>query len=111
MGNNLVKSESLGYFNLARGVGIVMVLIGHSMNPLLSAAGEPHLFSGAGSVLGGGIMAAFFMISGFGFYKRNKAYIGIGGTTAFLGPWRRNGLHISPWSECRRRRQFLWDSH
>ena len=71
MGNNLVKSESLGYFNLARGVGIVMVLIGHSMNPLLSAAGEPHLFSGAGSVLGGGIMAAFFMISGFGFYKRN----------------------------------------
>lgn len=71
MGNNLVKSESLGYFNLARGVGIVMVLIGHSMNPLLSAAGDSHLFSGAGSVLGGGIMAAFFMISGFGFYKRS----------------------------------------
>lgn len=63
---------SLGYFNLARGIGMVMILLGHSF---ILFAERPHrtqaLFSGAGSVLGGGIVAMFFLISGCGFYRRS----------------------------------------
>lgn len=63
---------SLGSFHLARGLGIVLILIGHSITPFFpKAAPTDALFAGAGSVLGGGIMAAFFMISGFGFYTRS----------------------------------------
>lgn len=66
------NSTSLGYFNLARGVGMVLILLGHSMTPYFSVAeNAERLFFGAGSVLGGGIMAMFFMISGFGFYSRS----------------------------------------
>ena len=65
-------AASLGYFNLARGLGMVLILLGHSITPFFP---EPEtaqtLFAGAGSVLGGGIMAMFFMISGFGFYSRS----------------------------------------
>ena len=62
----------LGYFHLARGIGMVLILLGHSMTPFFRVRqiGET-LFAGAGSVLGGGIMAMFFMISGFGFYSRS----------------------------------------
>lgn len=65
-------AASLGYFNLARGLGMVLILLGHSITPFFPAH-EPAetLFAGAGSVLGGGIMAMFFMISGFGFYSRS----------------------------------------
>lgn len=68
------KINSLGYFNLARGLGMILILAGHSFVPFLggnNVTGEPFLFSGLGSVLGGGIMAMFFMISGFGFYTRS----------------------------------------
>lgn len=65
------NSTGLGYFYLARGVGMVLILLGHSMTPFFSVAHATGLFSGAGSVLGGGIMAMFFMISGFGFYCRS----------------------------------------
>lgn len=64
--------STLGYFNLAKGLSMVLILLGHSITPFFprpdSSAG---LFSGAGSVLGSGIMAMFFMISGFGFYSRS----------------------------------------
>ena len=64
---------SLGYFHIARGLGMILILLGHSITPFLQrTAPMGHtLFSGAGSVLGGGIMAAFFMISGVGFYCRS----------------------------------------
>lgn len=68
------KSQSLGYFNFARGLGMLAVLAGHSVSPFWQAAGaeQTHaLFDGAGYVLGGGVMAMFFMISGFGFYRRS----------------------------------------
>lgn len=71
MGNNQVRGESLGYFNLARGLGMVSILAGHSLNPLRSVPETAGFFTGAGSILGGGIIAAFFMISGFGFYRRS----------------------------------------
>lgn len=65
-------AASLGYFNLARGLGMVLILLGHSITPFFPAhAPAQTLFAGAGSVLGGGIMAMFFMISGFGFYSRS----------------------------------------
>ena len=68
------KYNSLGYFNLARGLGMILILAGHSFVPFTGGnhvTGTPYLFSGLGSVLGGGIMAMFFMISGFGFYTRS----------------------------------------
>lgn len=69
---NQKKGIGLGYFNLARGLGMVLIVFGHTMNLYLTdASARTELFSGAGSVLGGGIMAAFFMISGFSFYKRS----------------------------------------
>lgn len=65
-------SAGLGYFHLARGLGMVLILLGHSMTPFFSVSENGGgLFSGAGSVLGGGIMAMFFVISGFGFYSRS----------------------------------------
>lgn len=64
--------STLGYFNLAKGFGMVLILLGHSITPFYPRPElSESLFSGAGSVLGGGIMAMFFMISGFGFYSRS----------------------------------------
>lgn len=65
------KTMSLGYFNLARGLGMVLILLGHSMNLYLPPEEYRNPGLGTGTVIGGGIMAAFFMISGFGFYKRS----------------------------------------
>jgi len=72
MSNRPAKYNNLGYFNLARGIGIIMILLGHSVVPFMTpASASTGLFSGAGSVLGGGVMAMFFLISGFGFYTRS----------------------------------------
>ena len=74
MRNAPEKYNNMGYFNLARGIGMVLILAGHSLVPFLTpseVSGDPGLFSGTGSVIGGGIMAMFFMISGFGFYVRS----------------------------------------
>ena len=74
MNSESEKYTNLGYFHLARGLGMVLILLGHSISPFFppqEAAQAQELFSGAGSVLGGGIMAMFFMISGFGFYCRS----------------------------------------
>lgn len=68
------KHHNLGYFNLARGLGMILILAGHSFVPFLHispVSGSPAPFSGAGSVLGAGVMAMFFLISGFGFYTRS----------------------------------------
>ena len=71
-GSNVSRTLGLGYFNLARGLGMVLIVLGHSINLYLEPqpTGSGGLFSGAGSVFGGGIMAAFFMISGYGLSKR-----------------------------------------
>ena len=71
MKNDSNKTMGLGYFNLARGLGMVLILLGHSMNLYLPPEGYRNPGLGTGTVIGGGIMAAFFMISGFGFYKRS----------------------------------------
>ena len=68
------KHHNLGYFNLARGIGMILILTGHSFVPFIQAStvsDTTTMFAGAGSVIGGGIMAMFFMISGFGFYSRS----------------------------------------
>ncbi len=89
--------SQLGFFNLARGCGILFVLLGHSINiflPQLAAANTAtitavHAAANAttgiaasaatnaaaanpviGSVIGGGVMAMFFFISGYGFFDR-----------------------------------------
>lgn len=67
------KHYSLGYFNTARGLAVAFVIIGHSMALFLTqlpAMPTLPIFAGAGRVIGGGIMAALFMISGFYFKRR-----------------------------------------
>lgn len=71
MGNSPRREDGLGYFNLARGIGMSVIILGHSLIPFLSRPAPRHLFGEWGSVLGGGILVMFFMISGFGFYKRS----------------------------------------
>ncbi len=64
---------SLGFFNIARGMAILVVIAGHSMALFLNklpVTNVPIVFAGAGRVLGGGLMAMFFMISGFYFFRR-----------------------------------------
>lgn len=72
MANNPRKEEGLGYFNLARGLGMLIILFGHSLTPFMADVEQTvSLFSGWGTVFGGGILVMFFMISGYGFYKRS----------------------------------------
>ena len=67
-----ITDSGLGYFNLARGLGMLLIRLGHSITPFFPAhAPAQTVFAGAGSVLGGGIMAMFFLSSGFGFYTRS----------------------------------------
>ena len=70
MERNPIKCGGLGYFNLARGLGMVLIIVGHSINRVRNMQMSAGIFGGAGTILGGGIIAAFFMISGFGFYCR-----------------------------------------
>lgn len=68
------KKDSLGYFNLLRGLGLFFIILGHSIAPFLTVqpAGEATVFfQGAGRVLGSSILAMFFMLSGLGFYRRS----------------------------------------
>lgn len=73
MRNDSKAGESLGYFNLARGGGMLLIVAGHSANVFFAETKRTLFWGGAGSVLGGGLMAMFFMMSGFGFYKRSPA--------------------------------------
>lgn len=63
------KIGGIGYFNAARGLGMLYVLLGHSAalywNSVYDGAG-----AGAGRVISSGVMVMFFMISGYGFFKR-----------------------------------------
>lgn len=65
--------NSLGFFNLARGLGMLYIIAGHSLTPFIdkSAVDSYQLFSGAGSVFGGGVMVLFFMISGYASFTRS----------------------------------------
>ena len=68
------KKEGLGYFNLLRGLGLLFIILGHSIAPFLTVQipdTPVTLFQGAGRVLGSSILAMFFMISGLGFYRRS----------------------------------------
>lgn len=67
---NTVKG--MGYFNLLRGIGILLIIWGHSASIFTAYQNEnERLENGIYSVLGGGIMAMFFLISGYQFYKRS----------------------------------------
>lgn len=77
------QRNNLGYFNLARGLMLVMIIYGHSYSAVHTAGavspevtdmwnfGTTGLFAGAGSVVGGGLMAMMLMMSGYSFFKRS----------------------------------------
>ena len=61
------KTNTLGYFNLLKGCGILWVLAFHTVILYFERDLEnQNLFT----INGAGLMAMFFIISGFGFYKR-----------------------------------------
>jgi len=77
--------HSMGFFDLAKGLGMIIIILGHSYNMAFAEPGvhpamaegrsvifgkAVPLLSGAGSVLGAGVVAMFFMISGYSFFKR-----------------------------------------
>jgi fucose 4-O-acetylase-like acetyltransferase len=77
--------HSMGFFDLAKGLGMMIIILGHSYNMTFVTPGvgtavdgarsiifgkAVPLLSGAGSVLGAGVVAMFFMISGYSFFKR-----------------------------------------
>ena len=73
MRNNRKPTAGIGYFNLARGLGILCILLGHTANLYLKRPeyADAGVFSGIGGVMGGGLMAAFFLVSGYGFFRRS----------------------------------------
>ncbi|MBR3973461.1 MAG: hypothetical protein IKJ99_05885 [Oscillospiraceae bacterium] len=68
------KKDGLGYFNLLRGLGLLFIILGHSIAPFLTVQipdTSGTLFQGAGRIFGSSVLALFFMISGLGFYRRS----------------------------------------
>lgn len=107
---------SLGFFNEVRGLGIIWIIMGHSA--ALFMTGQPGavvnpLFSGAGRVLGGGVIAMFFMISGFYFYRRSPAKCIRTQAKLLLKPYLITGLLITAvkiWLALLRGTDFLKDT-
>ena len=78
--NHTPHGHPIGYYQLARGLGMLFIIAGHSITPYFdkqAAMTAQTWFSGAGSVFGGGVMAMFFMISGAGLAR--NAGIGMRG--------------------------------
>lgn len=104
---------SLGFFNAARGMAALFVIIGHSMALFLKHLPMPQqtLFAGAGRVLGAGVMAMLFMVSGFYFQRRPvkrclqtqsrlllKPYV-LTGLAILAGLWVRSRITGSPFRD------------
>ena len=53
MRNKSERAESLGYFNLAKGMGILLILAGHSITPVLTQMQTGKIFSGKGKKTNG----------------------------------------------------------
>ena len=70
-------SVGMGRFSLARGLGMLFIIGGHSAADYLRvhtpamAEVPTGIFAHAGAVFGGGVMAMFFMISGYSFFRRS----------------------------------------
>lgn len=70
MKNNVVQTDSLGVFNFARGIGLLLVIYSHSYGYFYNAQLGGVPLSNIRANIGAGIMAMFFIIAGFGFYPR-----------------------------------------
>ncbi len=70
-------TDSIGYFNFSRGVGIIFVVLAHTAKFFVSSEMNDQLFGNAIASLGSAVMAMFFMVSGFGFRsKKMKKALG-----------------------------------
>lgn len=74
--NHKIEPGAIGYFNLLRGLGMILIIMGHSYTMVLQHADLVYkeeatgIFSGWGKVFGAAIMVMLFIISGYGFFKR-----------------------------------------
>jgi len=97
MRNSQQRQYSLGYFNIARGFGTVIVILGHSMAlflGMLPQAERPPVFADLGRVLGGGVMAMFFLISGFYFQRRSPRMCFTNQWKLLMKPYYTTGIAI-----------------
>lgn len=63
-------TNSIGFFNVARGCGICFVVACHSLIYFYPITYREGLFGNLLPNLGAGLMAMFFIISGYGFYPQ-----------------------------------------
>lgn len=63
-------TDTLGYFNFARGIGIIFVVFGHTLKFFVSSEISDQVFGNALVSIGSAVMAMFFMVSGFGFRSK-----------------------------------------
>lgn len=65
--------NKIGFFNLAKGIGLILVILGHSVimvSRILDGGDSMSSFADSWQMLGAGFMAMFFIASGCGFYHR-----------------------------------------
>lgn len=65
-----IDPDSIGFFNFARGIGIIYVLLGHSISLLYTIPIRDKPFGNIFSISAAGCMTLFFLISGYGFRSR-----------------------------------------
>lgn len=65
-------ADTIGFFDFARGVGILSVLISHSVSLFYAIAVTDSIGWNCYASLGAGVMAMFFLISGLGFQARGS---------------------------------------
>ncbi len=92
---------SFGDFNIVRGVGLIYIIIGHMLSPFWQReemyATNTSISSRIGTVTGAGLLAMFFMVSGYCFFVKKpkrclqiqarlllKPYITVAGSVLFF---------------------------
>ena len=64
-------TNSIGFFNIARGVGIIFVIIYHSFIYYYPIKYSGNLFGNFWANIGAGLMVMFFIISGYSFFPKS----------------------------------------
>ena len=71
------STPGMGRFSLARGLGMLFILGGHSageymrVHEMALSNTSGGLFANWGNVFGGGVIAMFFMVSGYSYFQRS----------------------------------------
>ena len=71
--NNKKSVNYIGMFDLLKGVGMLLIILGHTVNNYTFAGTQMHVgmmaFGVVYILVGAGVLQAFFLISGYGFRR------------------------------------------